>query len=270
MAETEAETALMTEEIDINQLARHLSGEHGGEALNFATMQADKCLEKNDFDGERTWLRVIDAIKVLLDRQARFTWEKGDFTILVGGSYEMTSNDGSRPSFRFPEGLQPTSVYPITLPGGRTVEVSKATPKFQIWKGGGIDTYGGKAILVVDDEPVFAELAILRTLQRDGWDGVWIDTYRNKFRRGLPEMSEPVDLTGTPLEFYDKLKAANGRTSGFWDVFAWKNREFVFCEAKRAKKDQITSTQKRWLEVALSEQLDLRSFLVVEWDTNDL
>jgi hypothetical protein len=75
----------------------------------------------------------------------------------------------------------------LKLPSGDSVSVPRCHCLFRLWQGKPIqDTYGGKAILEFDGEPVFAELAILGTLQRAGWDGVWVDTYRRKFRRSLP------------------------------------------------------------------------------------
>ena len=56
-------------DLDIYRSAKLLINQHGDEAAIFAAMQADNCLEKNDFDGKATWLRVIEAIKELLDQQ---------------------------------------------------------------------------------------------------------------------------------------------------------------------------------------------------------
>ena len=81
------------------------------------------------------------------------------------------------------------SISPATvrLPSGSSVDVLRCRYPFRPWKGKPIrDTYGGKAVLEFDGKPVFAELAILGTIQKAGWDGVWVDTYRRKFRRSLP------------------------------------------------------------------------------------
>ena len=59
----------MPNEIDIYRSAKLLIDHHGNEASIFAAMQADKCLERNDFDGKAVWMRVIEAIKELLDQQ---------------------------------------------------------------------------------------------------------------------------------------------------------------------------------------------------------
>ena len=59
----------MTSEIDIYRSAKLLIDQHGDEAAIHAAMEADACLERNDFDGKATWIRVIEAIKELLDQE---------------------------------------------------------------------------------------------------------------------------------------------------------------------------------------------------------
>ncbi len=59
----------MPSEIDIYRSANLLIDQLGEGALIFAAMQADKCLEAGDLDGKATWMRVIRAIKELLDQQ---------------------------------------------------------------------------------------------------------------------------------------------------------------------------------------------------------
>ena len=59
----------MPEEIDIYRSAKLLIDQHGEDALIFAAMQADRCLEGGDLDGKAAWMMVIGAIKELLDQQ---------------------------------------------------------------------------------------------------------------------------------------------------------------------------------------------------------
>ncbi len=59
----------MPSELDIYRSAKLLMDQHGEDAAIFAAMQADKCLEAGDLDGEATLMRVIGAIKELLDQQ---------------------------------------------------------------------------------------------------------------------------------------------------------------------------------------------------------
>ena len=85
--------------------------------------------------------------------------------------------------------LTQSKVSPVelTLPSGESVAIPRCGYMFSPWRGTPIlDTYGGKAVLDWNGNPVFAELAILGVLERAGWDGVWVDTYRRKFRRSMP------------------------------------------------------------------------------------
>jgi hypothetical protein len=49
------------------------------------------------------------------------------------------------------------------------------------------DTYGGKTIVNLNGEALFAELAILHLVENDGWDSLWVDTYRNRFLYSMKE-----------------------------------------------------------------------------------
>src|ERR1700735_4341635 len=79
-------------------------------------------------------------------------------------------------------------IAPLTLrlPSGDLIDVPRCTYSFTLWRGKPIaDTYGKKPVLHFLGKPVFAELAILGTLRKAGWDGVWVDTFRRKFRQAL-------------------------------------------------------------------------------------
>jgi hypothetical protein len=154
----------------------------------------------------------------------------------------------------------------LKLPSGDSVNVPRCRCIFRAWEGKPIpDTYGGKAVLVFDGKPVFAELAILGTLQRAEWDGVWVDTYRRKFRRSLPPDS--CDLPSHARELYDRICHANGgKTSGCFDVFAWHKEKYLFMESKRQSEDSIQATQKAWIGAALRSHVSLDSLLICEWD----
>ena len=95
------------------------------------------------------------------------------------------------------EFLQPYKVDGelFSLPSDGQVLIRKYFLEFKEWQGAPIpNTYDGKAIIDWNGEPVFAELAVLRLFQSHGWDGVWVDSYRRKYRTGLPDVAEPVEL----------------------------------------------------------------------------
>ena len=94
--------------------------------------------------------------------------------------------------------LQPfkTESEIFSLPSGEQISIPKYFLRFDSWKGAPIpNTYNGKAVIDWNGEPVFAELAVLRLFQAHGWDGVWVDSYRRKYRIGLPDVATPIELS---------------------------------------------------------------------------
>ncbi len=166
-----------------------------------------------------------------------------------------------------PSLLEPNSVEVFTFPSNQTVTIPKVNILFNQWTGTVLpDTYNNKPVLNFNGEPVFAELAILRIFQNEGWNGVWVDTYRRKCRIGYWGADCLVNLpTDKQLILEDIYKIA-GIKSGCWDVFCWKDDEVIFAESKRHKKDKIRPNQVQWLEAALKYGLREDSFLMVEWD----
>ena len=55
----------MTSERETYGAAKVYIREHGEDAVIHAAMRADALLDAGDLDGQRVWLRVIEAIKVL-------------------------------------------------------------------------------------------------------------------------------------------------------------------------------------------------------------
>ena len=160
--------------------------------------------------------------------------------------------------------LTPTSFEDLLLPSGRTFRIPKSEPRFKIWNGSQIDfSYGGKDILDVRGEPVFAEIAILRLLQYEGWDGVWVDTFQKKYRKSNTEF---VEIDPKKEELLNQISDKANSNNGCFDVFAWKNGEYRFVESKKKSKDRIRETQLIWLESALDTGIDEDSFLIAEWD----
>ena len=155
----------------------------------------------------------------------------------------------------------------FVLPSGVSVPVQKYFLEFKEWEGLPIpNTYNGKAIIDWNSEPVFAELAVLRLFQSHGWDGVWVDSYRRKYRVGLPDVAEPVDLPTNQTNLINALREKTGRFGGCWDVVVWKGDTMLFLELKRQKKDSVQSTQVEWLSSALDSGLSADNFALVEWD----
>jgi hypothetical protein len=169
---------------------------------------------------------------------------------------------------KYPASLQPTTTEPMTLPSGRSVAIPKATPTFPLWRGDPVETYGRKTVLDFNGRPAFAELAILWTLQSEGWQGVWVDSFRRAFRTGY--WSSPLQkfLPQRPSSLSEEIwNLAKGR-SGVWDVFCWQGGRVLFSESKKAGRDRIRASQRLFAESALNMGLPLDSFLFVEWTTD--
>ncbi|MEK7547036.1 MAG: hypothetical protein AAB536_02570 [Patescibacteria group bacterium] len=163
--------------------------------------------------------------------------------------------------------LQPISFEEVTSPSGNRVLIPKCNLIFRKWEGTPIEnTYNNKTVIDFDGQPLFAELAILKILQKEGWNGVWVDSYRSKYRIDLPEKGTVVELPNIQEEFIQNIKSRTGKRGGCWDVFVWKDGEYKFAESKRSKKDELRSNQLLWLQETLKLGLKLESFLLVEWD----
>ncbi|MEK7107193.1 MAG: hypothetical protein AAB899_03330 [Patescibacteria group bacterium] len=155
----------------------------------------------------------------------------------------------------------------LLLPSGEQVSIRKYFLEFKSWRGAPVpNTYNGKAVIDWNGEPVFAELAVLRLFQSHRWDGVWVDSYRGKFRAGLPDVVEPIELPQKQRKLIDSIRAKTGRSGGCWDVLAWKGNTTLFVELKRRKKDNVQTTQIEWLTAAIELGLTTNNFVLVEWD----
>ena len=165
----------------------------------------------------------------------------------------------------YPTLLIPNDTEVISLPSGIEVAIPKTQPLFASLSGEQInDNYGNKAVLNFNNEPAFAELVILRAFLNDGWQGVWVDTFRRKFRTSCNPLNA-VTLPPKQQDFLDGIIERAGSRNGCWDVFCWKEDTRIFAESKRYKRDRIRDTQRKWLQASLDVGLSNTSFLVVEW-----
>jgi hypothetical protein len=120
-----------------------------------------------------------------------------------------------------------------------TVRFPRAEP---LYLGDGVlkRTYTAKPLVASFGQPLFGELAIVECLQRDGWTGVWVDTYHGAelFWRDMPQRSSNVDLSAEPeaLHVYRGIVAEHGKRGGFFDVFAWRQTQLLFVELQRQRR----------------------------------
>ncbi len=164
----------------------------------------------------------------------------------------------------------PTTKEFIELSSGRAVEVPKCELSFNKWKGQSIeDTYGGKRVVEFDGQPLFVELAVLRMLEKEGWLGVWVDSFGRCLRKEMPPSKIQYSaIANTASEVFNIISEQELKGGGCWDVLAWKEKKILFVECKRSKKDRIQKSQIIWLERCLNLGLKPENFLLVEWDVN--
>lgn len=169
-----------------------------------------------------------------------------------------------------PENLAPTQFEDVEISPGVIVAVQKATPLFRLWRGTApSDTYRGKQVLDYDGRPAFAELYILWSLVEQGWQGVWIDTFGHRFRKGYWDQSPSLELPIEQASLLNRISGDGSSWSGSWDVFCWSGDRVLFLEAKWKSHDKLRRSQLRWLGKALDAGLRLSDFLIVEWSTHD-
>ena len=142
---------------------------------------------------------------------------------------------------RLPELLRPTATVEFRVSDSHTVLVPMTVVQFQPWCGPPIaDDYGGKAVLNYLDDPLFAELVILRHFEAAGWQGVWIDTYRRRTRVSL---AKDLELPPARRDLLNRVSEQAGTSHGCFDVYAWNDSGVMFAEAKRRGRDRIRSSQ---------------------------
>ncbi|MFA5742613.1 MAG: hypothetical protein WCX77_01170 [Candidatus Paceibacterota bacterium] len=171
----------------------------------------------------------------------------------------------------FPKELRPANKMELRLSDGIVVALPVAYPKFLAWKGPSVVfDYGNKPIINYKEEACFAELAVLRLLLDQGWDGVWVESYGGThYLRSMPQawnlQSEHILIPQDKECLLQKIwKVA--KTTACFDVFAWHDDQLVFFEAKRTGKDKLTSPQIRFIEGALACGISPESLIIVEWE----
>jgi hypothetical protein len=166
-------------------------------------------------------------------------------------------------------------------------DVAGVFMRFPKWTGAPfIDDFGRKsaALIELDGEHLFPELAVLRILEKDGWNGRWVSTYSAgkevwKYLTEWKDVSRDEQRTrpledAEPRQLIARIAGFNKprRYKGCWDVFAWRDAEFAFFQCKRrAPKgtDVISRDQQEWLRSALyigNRQVSEQSFCFVQWD----
>jgi hypothetical protein len=176
---------------------------------------------------------------------------------------------------------------PIHTPSGRVIQdVAGVFLRLPQWQGEPfVDDFGKKAagMVELDGEHLFGELAVLRLLEKDGWEGRWVNTQgakgevwkyltrwddvaRDEQRTRNIEAEEPRRVLARIASNRKK------RYAGCWDVYAWRDGQFAFLDTRRGQpngKDEVKADRVDWLHTALlfgDERIKLDSFAVVNWE----
>lgn len=177
---------------------------------------------------------------------------------------------------------------PITLPTGRRIdEVPAVFARFPRWTGQPfVDDLGKQSagMVELDGEHLFAELAVLRLLEREGWSGRWVNTqgakgevwkYLTEWRDVPRDQQKHRNIEeAEPRQLLARIAGLNGRARyrGCWDTFAWRGEEFAFLQCRRGAPkpdDAVKGEQESWLRSALylgDRRITLRSFCFVQWE----
>ena len=151
-----------------------------------------------------------------------------------------------------------TACTPVRGGDGRPVEPERWTLRFpraeSLGEKDGVlaATYTKKSMVVPFGEPLYGELAVLECLRRDGWTGVWVDTFHGALWRDMPERSSSIDLSLEPEAFrvYAGIIAEQGKRGGFFDVFAWRDTQLLFVEYK-GKGDRSNANESSWIAAVI-------------------
>jgi hypothetical protein len=119
-----------------------------------------------------------------------------------------------------------------------------------------------KPALNFEGNKSWAELILLCLLERDNWQGCWVNNYCRAFWRDIYVTTE-LPESAAPL-FY-RIVTRNGGKSGCWDIFVCRGKDVLFVESKQHGKDKIQPSQQKWLESALAEGVPLSSFAIAEY-----
>jgi hypothetical protein len=167
---------------------------------------------------------------------------------------------------QWPAALKPDSFFDLPLQG-KPIKIGRVTPAFPLWSGElPTDTYGGKPLINLNGNATFAELYLLSLMQSAGWQGVWIDSYRRKFRTGYWGVEPESELPIYPQQTIAKILGHTNFPRTCWDLACWEEAgPIVFIEAKQLGKDVIRESQIGFLGKALISGFKPDQFLIVEW-----
>jgi hypothetical protein len=157
------------------------------------------------------------------------------------------------------------------LPTGQTAEIATFFRSERAWTGPVPKSFGSvpnKPTLEFGGHPTWAEFVLLRLLESDDWQGVWVKNWGG--RAFWRDVREPVELPAAANALFRRIELRTaGHGGGCWDILAWRGDDALFIESKQRGRDRLRSTQQAWLESALAEGVTLSSFAIAEWELDD-
>ena len=125
-------------------------------------------------------------------------------------------------------------------------------------------SYAEKPLVTFNGAAMFGELAVLRWLEVDGWEGVWLDTANGrKAWHDMPTRHAAVALPPDKQALYDRIVEANGgRASGTFDVMAWRDKQTIFVEYEGPGEARHKNAG-AWIAAALDEGVSPNDLLIV-------
>lgn len=159
----------------------------------------------------------------------------------------------------------------------QTISFNKLIFKLEKWTGISLkNTFGNKPQINYKNNSLFAEVAILKILQDNNFNAVWIETYAMKNKKPyyfndwidgkLTEQKSIILQDEKIVSILDSISIINETYAGCWDILCWKNEKIYFIDCKRKKKDFLRKTQIKWYQSALEFGLINDNFIIFEWD----
>ena len=101
-----------------------------------------------------------------------------------------------------------------------------------------------KPSVLVDGRRSWPEYAILRRLERGGWECRWIKNWTGG-REFCLDVDRPAPLPPKAAETFALIhrQAAALRGAGSWDVFAWNQDDYLFIESKQHRSGDRLKSQ---------------------------
>lgn len=173
----------------------------------------------------------------------------------------------------------------LTASGERVDAVPSISVRLPMWTAAPfVDDLGKKtaAMVDLDGEHLFAELALLRLLERDGWQGRWIHTnaggeitrYLTEWRdvSRQEQKNRPIQHDAARATLYAIADRSGNRFAGLWPVIAWREQDIMFFELKRQPpkdRERLKPAQEAWVRAACTlrqNALAARNFALVQWE----